>query len=166
MVGLLLAALLPLFLPQFLCSSPDEASFSLSYNGGRILAVSLLWLGTVWHESGQETIRNAIASLSIFGYTMEGSEAPTLGNWWEIIRQYKDGLGTPVTDRVEVGPECFYTGPQLNMTQDQVLGIGRAVLNETAIDRYGGKLNCTRAFQVSNRSVAVEKRELMEKRTQ
>lgn len=58
------------------------------------------------------------------------SGVPTLGNWWEIIRQYRDNSNKPVTDTVDVGAECFYTGPHLNMTRDQVAEIGSQFLTK------------------------------------
>ena len=104
------------------------------------------------------------------------SGVPTLGNWWEIIRQYRDNSNKPVTDTVDVGAECFYTGPHLNMTRDQVAEIGQSVFNKTYIDGYGGKLNCTQVFEVNDNTIyhvlfskhvmfldSKEQRELMDK---
>ncbi|GFZ20641.1 hypothetical protein Acr_28g0013460 [Actinidia rufa] len=123
MVGLLLVSLLLHILPGISCLSRDESSFGLSYNGGKIMtepvAVSLIWFGTDWEKSGQEVIRNGISSLSPSRYGFEGSEVPTLGSWWNIIRQYTNISNAPVTDEVDVGAECFYVGSQLNMTMDR-----------------------------------------------
>ncbi|KAL5766346.1 hypothetical protein ACOSP7_016963 [Xanthoceras sorbifolium] len=158
MVGILSTALLLYFLPQFPCLSPDETTFALSYNGGRIMTepvtVSLIWFGTGWQESGRETVRNAISSLTPSRYsTRKDSEVPTLGDWWDVVRQYRDGSNVPVTDRVDVGAECFYTGPQLNMTFDQVVEIGQTVFNKTALEGFGGNLNCNRVFEVDENCV-------------
>lgn len=81
------------------------------------------------------------------------SEVPTLGNWWKIIRQYRDNSNNPVTNTVDVGAECFYTGPHLNMTRLQVAKIGQLVFNKTYIDGYGGKLNCTQDFEVNDNTI-------------
>ncbi|CAL5358029.1 unnamed protein product [Camellia sinensis] len=134
------------------------SSFSLSYNGGNILTqpvtISLIWVSTDWHESSQEAIRNSITSLTESRYDqVSGSDVPTLGNWWEIIRQYTDGSNSPVTDKVDVGSECFYIGPHLDMTLDQVVGIGRSVFNKTSIDEFGGNLTCTGVFEVNDRTI-------------
>ncbi|KAF3969774.1 hypothetical protein CMV_006469 [Castanea mollissima] len=104
------------------------------------------------------------------------SAVPTLGNWWEILRQYRDNSNNPVTDTVDVGAECFYTGPHLNMTWEQVAKIGQSVFNKTYIDGYGGKLNCTQVFEVNDNTIyhflfskhvmfldSKEQRELMDK---
>lgn len=80
-------------------------------------------------------------------------EVPTLGNWWKIIRQYRDNSNNAVTDIVDVGAECFYTGPHLNMTRYQVAKIGQSVFNKTYIDGYGGKLNCTQVFEVNDNTI-------------
>ncbi|KAK2641061.1 hypothetical protein Ddye_022824 [Dipteronia dyeriana] len=155
MVRIFSTALLLYFLPQFPCLSPDETTFGLSYNGGRIMtepvSVSLIWFGTGWQESGRDTIRNAINSLTPSPY--KDSEVPTLGDWWDVIRQYKDGSNSPVTDRVDVGAECFFTGPQLNMTLDQVVEIGQTVFNQTAIEGFGGNLSCNRVFEADENSI-------------
>ncbi|KAA8549852.1 hypothetical protein F0562_001536 [Nyssa sinensis] len=157
MMGVLLTALLLYILPQFPRLYADEGSFSLVYNGGKIMTqpvtVSLLWLGTEWQESGQQAIRNAIFSLTPSRYHVKDSEVPTLGNWWETIRQYRDGSNVSVTDRVDVGAECFYKGPQLNMTLDLVTGIGRSVFSKTSIDGFGGNLTCTQLFEVNDSTI-------------
>ncbi|KAI9188478.1 hypothetical protein LWI28_021003 [Acer negundo] len=68
--------------------SPDETTFGLSYNGGRIMtepvSVSLIWFGTGWQESGRDAVRNAITSLAPSPY--EDPEVPTLGDWWDVTR--------------------------------------------------------------------------------
>ncbi|KAJ9172251.1 hypothetical protein P3X46_015512 [Hevea brasiliensis] len=115
--------------------------------------VSLLWFGTGWQESGREAIRNAIASLTPSRYLGKDSDVPTLGDWWNIVRQYTDNSNTPVSDRVDVGSECFYTGPELNMTRDQVIDIGHSVFNKTLIDAFRGNLNCSEAFEVNENSI-------------
>ncbi|KAK9274295.1 hypothetical protein L1049_019109 [Liquidambar formosana] len=157
MVDILLTALLLSFLPQYPCLSSEESTFSLSYYGGNIMTepvtVSLLWFGSGWEESGTEAIKNAITSLTPPQYPVKDSEVPTLRNWWEIIRQYRDSDNVPVTDRVDVGVECFYTGPQLNMTLDQVVGIGQSVFNKTSIDGFGGNLSCNGVFGVKDSSI-------------
>ncbi|KAK0604379.1 hypothetical protein LWI29_015074 [Acer saccharum] len=155
MVRIFSTALLLYFLPQFPCLSPDETTSGLSYNGGRIMtepvSVSLIWFGTGWNESGKDAIRNAITSLTPSPY--EDSEVPTLGDWWDVIRQYKDGSDSPVTDRVDVGAECFFTGPELNMTFDQVVEIGQTVFNQTAIEGFGENLSCNRVFEADENSI-------------
>ncbi|KAH7542207.1 hypothetical protein FEM48_Zijuj02G0048800 [Ziziphus jujuba var. spinosa] len=154
--GFFLTALLVLlFLPQSLCLSPDESSINLYYHGGKIMTkpvtVYLLWVGTGWKESGREAIRNALTSLTSSRYhNVKDSGVPTLGNWWEIIRQYRDGDNVPVTDRVDLGAECFYTGTELNMTQDQVFDIAKSAFNWNSSEGSGGKfLSCTRPFEMN-----------------
>ncbi|KAF8403605.1 hypothetical protein HHK36_011709 [Tetracentron sinense] len=157
MVSLLVTALFLASLPLFSCLSSDEDSFSFTYNGGKIMTqpvtVSLLWFGDGWQKSGREVIGNAINSLTPTRYSVQDSEVPTLGNWWEIIRQYRDSSNVPVTDRVDVGAECFYTGPHLNMTLDQVIRIGSSVFNQTSIDGLGGNLSCTQVFKISENTI-------------
>lgn len=157
-LGFFLTALLVLLcLPRSLCSSPDESPFDLYYHGGKIMTkpvtVSLLWVGTGWKESGREAIRNALTSLTSSRYQnviKDSHEVPTLGNWWEIIRQYRDGDNVPVTDRVDLGAECFYTGPELNMTRDQVFNIAKSAFNRNSSEGSGGKiLNCTKPFEMN-----------------
>ncbi|KAM3740439.1 hypothetical protein ACB098_08G098900 [Castanea mollissima] len=127
-------------------------------------------------KSGREVVRNAITSLTSTRYHVMDSAVPTLGNWWEILRQYRDNSNNPVTDTVDVGAECFYTGPHLNMTWEQVAKIGQSVFNKTYIDGYGGKLNCTQVFEVNDNTIyhflfskhvmfldSKEQRELMDK---
>lgn len=120
MMGFLLTAFLLCYLPQFPSLSQADSSFNLSYNGGKIMTepatVSLLWFGIGRKESSREVVRNAITSLTPTQYHVLDSEVPTLGNWREIIRQYKDNSNNPITDTVDVGVECFYTSPYLNMT--------------------------------------------------
>ena len=135
-------------------SNSYESSSDLYYHGGKIMtepvAVSLLWFGSGWRESGREAIRNAIASLTSSSYGLvENSDVPTLGNWWEITTQYKDSYNVGVTDRVDLGAECFYTGQELNVTRDQVVGIAQSAFNETLRRGLGKNLSCTRAFKVS-----------------
>ncbi|KAJ0083796.1 hypothetical protein Patl1_29440 [Pistacia atlantica] len=158
MVGIFLTFILVLIvLPRFPCLSPDESSYGLSYNGGKIMTepvtVSLLWFGTRWEESGRETIRNAIASLVPSRYNAGDSEVPTLGDWWDIVRQYRDDSNAQVTDRVSVGAECFYSGSELNMTLDRVVEIGKSVFNKTAVEGSAGRLNCTRVFDVNENRI-------------
>ncbi|KAJ7965008.1 Wall-associated receptor kinase-like [Quillaja saponaria] len=157
MFGFLLTALLLQYLPQSPCLFSYESSIGLSYNGGRIMTepvkVSILWFGDGWQDSRTEVIRNAITSLTSSRYLVKDSEVPTLGNWWEIIRQYRDYANAPVTDTVNVGSECFYSGPQLNMTLDQVMEIGKAVFSETSIGGFGGNLTCTQAFEVDDNTI-------------
>ncbi|CAK9184385.1 unnamed protein product [Ilex paraguariensis] len=117
------------------------------------VTVSLLWFGTGIRDSGQEAIRNAINSLSPSGYQNHDSEVPTLGSWWEIIRQYRDSSGSRVTDRVDVGPECFYTGLHTDMTLEKVTEVGRSVFNETYMDKFGGNLTCNRIFDVNDNNI-------------
>ncbi|XP_031277227.1 uncharacterized protein LOC116135651 [Pistacia vera] len=117
------------------------------------VTVSLLWFGTRWEESGRETIRNAIASLVPSRYNAGDSEVPTLGDWWDIVRQYRDDSNAQVTDRVSVGAECFYSGSELNMTLDRVVEIGKSVFNKTAVEGSGGRLNCTRVFDVDENRI-------------
>lgn len=103
--------------------------------------VSLLWFGTGWKASSREAIRNAIASLSPSKYkNVTDSDVPNLGDWWDVIRQYRDHSNTPVTEKVDVGSECFYTGPHLNMTLDQVVEVGELVFNKTGV--IGRNLSC------------------------
>lgn len=158
MLGVLLTTLLLSNLPRRTCFSRDEGSFSLAYNGGKIMtepvSVSLLWFGTEWEESGPEAIRNAIKSLTSSRYIVKDSEVPTLGDWWEIIRQYTDGTNTRVTDRVDIGAECFYTGPQLNTTLDQVVNMATLVFNQSLISKSTGlNLTCTRAFEANESTI-------------
>ncbi|KAL4203778.1 hypothetical protein AMTRI_Chr01g129700 [Amborella trichopoda] len=114
-------------------SESDEKA--LSYNGGKIMTepikLSLLWFGNKWQSSGQEALRNAILSLT--STTPTSSEVPTLRKWWEIIRQYTDSSGNPATGNVNLGPQCSYTGPTLNVTVKTIMGIGGAVFNKTLI---------------------------------
>lgn len=157
-LGFLLTALLLHFLPQSHCLSPGESSFGLYYHGGKIMTkpitVSLIWVGTGWKESGRVAIRNALTSLTSSRY-VEDSEVPTLGNWWEIIRQYRDGDNVPVTDRVDLGPECFYSGPEPNMTRDQVIGIVQSAFNRTSREvlKSVNYLNCTRPFKPNENGI-------------
>ena len=157
MMGFLLTAFLLCYLSQFPSLSQADSSFNLSYNGGKIMTepatVSLLWFGIGQKESGREVVQNAITSLTSTWYHVMDSKVPTLGNWWEIIRQYRDNSNNPVTDTVDVGAECFNTGPHLNMTRDQVAEIGQSVFNKTYIDGYGGKLNCTQVFEVNDNTI-------------
>ncbi|BBH02315.1 Protein kinase superfamily protein, partial [Prunus dulcis] len=132
----------PLLIEWTECCSPaleasGESSFGLSYHGGKLMtepvSVNILWFGTGWQESDREAIRMSVTSLTSSQYLVKDSEVPTLGNWWEIIRQYGDSNNVPATDRVDLGAECFYTGPELNMTLDQVVYIGRSVFNKSSI---------------------------------
>ena len=86
-------------------SSTNESSSDLYYHGGKIMtepvAVSLLWFGSGWRESGREAIRNAIASLTSSSYGLVGnSDVPTLGNWWEITTQYKNSYNVDLCDNL------------------------------------------------------------------
>lgn len=90
-LGFFLTPVLLYLLPQSHCLSLDESSYGLDYHGGKIMTkpvtVSILWIGTGWKESGRGAILNALTSLTSSRYHLvEGSEVPTLGNWWEIIR--------------------------------------------------------------------------------
>ncbi|XP_031402372.1 receptor-like protein kinase 7 isoform X2 [Punica granatum] len=78
-------------------------------------------------------------------------EVPTLGNWWDVIRQYRDRSNFPVTDTVSVGPECSYTGPHVNLTLSQVTEIGKAAFNRTSVDGFGS-LTCNQFFHVDENS--------------
>ncbi|KAF3454302.1 hypothetical protein FNV43_RR04749 [Rhamnella rubrinervis] len=138
----------------------SESSFSLYYHGGKIMTkpvtVSLLWVGTGWKGPGREAIQSALTSLTSSRYHLDkDSEVPTLGNWWEIVRQYGDGDNVPVTDRVDLGPECFYNGPELNMTRDQVIGIVQSAFNKTSREVFKSLnyLNCTRPFKVNENGI-------------
>lgn len=114
------------------------------------VTVSLLWFGTGWQESDRETIRNAIASLTSSRYNLvEDSDVPTLGNWWEVTRQYGDSNNVLVTDTVNLGAECFYTGPEINVTQDQVVNISQSAFNKSSTEGFGKNLNCTRVFEAN-----------------
>lgn len=115
--------------------------------------LALLWFGDGWPDSGRKAIRNAIASLSSDRYPAKKSEVPTLRNWWEIVMQYTDSSNTPVTGSVKLGPECSYTGSNINVTLDQVTHIGRSLFNKTAIERFGGNLTCTQVFDVDDNSI-------------
>ncbi|PON97612.1 Phosphate-induced protein [Trema orientale] len=142
------------FLPQFSCFSWYESSSDLYYHGGKIITepvnVSLLWFGTGWQESDKEAIRNAITSLTSSRYDhVEDSDVPTLGNWWEITRQYGDSNNVSVTDTVNLGAECFYTGPEINVTRDQVLNISQSVFNRNSTQGFGKNLSCTRVFKAN-----------------
>ncbi|KAI5334848.1 hypothetical protein L3X38_024981 [Prunus dulcis] len=157
MVGFILIGTSLYFLAQFQCFSSGESSFGLSYHGGKLMtepvSVNILWFGTGWQESDREAIRTSVTSLTSSQYLVKDSEVPTLGNWWEIIRQYGDSNNVPVTDRVDLGAECFYTGPELNMTLDQVVYIGRSVFNKSSIKGFDGNLNCHWLFEVNDNSI-------------
>lgn len=114
------------------------------------VTVSLLWFGSGWEESDREIIRNAITSLTSSRYNLvEDSDIPTLGNWWEITRHYGDSNSVSVTNTVNLGAECFYTGPEINVTRDQVLNISQSVFNKSSTEGFGENLNCTQVFEAN-----------------
>ncbi|KAJ8751248.1 hypothetical protein K2173_016429 [Erythroxylum novogranatense] len=143
MVGGLQIVLSFLSIVLFPAFSLDESFSGLSYNGGKIMTklvkVFLLWFDTSWHISGQVAIRNAITLLT--------------SDWWRIVRQCSDSSNTPVTNRVEIGSECFYTRPQVNLIREQGLDIVRSVFNQSLIDSSGGGFTYDRAFEVNGSSI-------------
>lgn len=153
-----MSLLLSCFLYGFSLVSSETPSLGLTYSGGKIITepvtISLLWFGAGWRESDKETVRNAINSLTSTRYDSDLSyDVPTLGNWWDVIRQYRDSSNSPVTDKVNLGSECSYTGPHVNMTLNQVLEIGRSAFNRTSIGGFGKNLTCSEFFLVDDNSI-------------
>ncbi|KAL5994632.1 hypothetical protein ACLOJK_024685 [Asimina triloba] len=135
----------------------DDESIFLTYKGGKVMTrpmtLSLLWFGNGWHKARQDALRTAIVSLSSDSNDAENSEVPTLSNWWEIVRQYRDGSGMPVTGSVSLGAECTYPGPHNNVTANQVTAVGRSLFDEEAIEAFGRNLSCTEVFDVSDDAI-------------
>ncbi|ESR59495.1 hypothetical protein CICLE_v10017859mg, partial [Citrus x clementina] len=135
------------FLPQFSSVFSDGSTFGLSYKAGKIMtepvADSLIRFGTGWREPGREAVRNAINSLTATKCWLhcKRSEVPTLGDWWDVVRQYRDSSNAQVSDKVDVDAERFFTGAELNMTSDKVAQISQAVFNKTAIENFRGNFN-------------------------
>lgn len=65
-----------------------------------------------------------------------------MGDWWDVVRQYRDSSNAQVSDKVDVDAERFFTGAELNMTSDKVAQISQAVFNKTAIENFRGNFNC------------------------
>lgn len=90
------------------------------------VAVSLIWFGTGWQEPGKKAIRNAMTSLTPSWYNSKHSEVLNLGDWWDVVRQYGESSNAQVSVKVDVGAECSFTGPELNMTLDHVVQISQS----------------------------------------
>lgn len=117
------------------------------------VAVSLIWFGTGWQEPGKKAVRNAITSLTPSSYNSKHSEVPNLGDWRGVVRQYRESSNAQVSDKVDVGAECFFTGPELNMTLDHVVQISQTVFNKTAIENFSRNLKCNCVFEVHENQI-------------
>ncbi|KAJ0978856.1 hypothetical protein J5N97_014330 [Dioscorea zingiberensis] len=121
------------------------------------VTINLIWISDGWSKTGQDALRNAVNSLTSMSHdsttVTSSQDVPTLGQWWDVVRQYRDGVDRPVTDKVSLGSECFYTGPHMNMTLDQVMHIAKSVFNQSSIAETQGNITCMHPFNFSSNSI-------------
>ncbi|KAH7432291.1 hypothetical protein KP509_07G016800 [Ceratopteris richardii] len=82
---------------------------SLTYHGGPLMTVRHLRLHVLWYGtfSGvqQAAIRDFLASFQATDNGNGGREAPTVRQWWAMVRKYKDANGNPPAGRISLGME-------------------------------------------------------------
>ncbi|GMI91680.1 EXORDIUM like 5 [Hibiscus trionum] len=101
--------------------SPDPGK--LEYHMGPVLASPLklyiIWYGTNWSQTQQDTIRDFLNSLS------SPAPHPSVAEWWSTVRLYADQTGSNVTHSISLAGEFFDSklsnGPRLNRLSMQAI---------------------------------------------